>query len=189
MFNNFNDGKKRLFIALNPPLPVKKEITDIIINLGQKNQGVKWVRPEGLHLTLHFLGYLNEGQNQNVQAAMAALAEKFEQMDFIFKKISAFPSLQKPRVICLSGEQISGNSVFALQKALGNKLAGLGIELDHRPWQPHITLGRVKTNYDFRLLICDFNEINFSLNSFELMEAILRPSGAIYREIISFKLR
>ncbi len=180
--------KKRLFIALNLPSQIKNEIVFLINQLQKPNNGIKWVNPQGLHLTLHFLGYLDETQIEQVKLTMQSLEGKFHGFQFKTGKINAFPNLFNPRVIFLACEQINGNSVFKLQELLGEKLIQLGITIDKRPWQVHITLGRVKGESGEKLSIANLLQKDFTISSFELMESILKPTGAEYKEIFSCQL-
>jgi len=185
-----NSQTKRLFIALNLPLNIKKYLADLLPLLSKNNQGVKWVNYDGLHLTLHFLGYLNNRLSEEVINIMQTISGKFGEIEFNFKEIGAFPDLIKPRVIFLAGEQVESKSVFKLQELLGQELAKIGISIDRRAWKLHITIGRVKIqNFNLRLPP-DFKiePLNFKVSNFELMESELRPTGAAYTVIKSFKI-
>lgn len=184
------NNKKRLFLALNLPLNIKKQIAELLNILSKQNKGVKWVNPLGLHLTLHFLGYLDEEQNNKVQGIMQSLPDKFGEMSFIFKQVGAFPNLTRPRIIFLQGEQVGSRSVFKLQELLGLELIKLGIDIDDRSWQVHITLGRVKiSNLNLKLpQNSKALPLSFKITSFELMESELTPSGAKYKEVMSCQL-
>lgn len=180
--------KKRLFIALNLPSQIKNEIVSLINQLKKPNDGIKWVNLQGLHLTLHFLGYLAQAQTEHIKLIMQSLEGKFHGFQFRLGKINAFPNLVNPRVIFLECEQINGNSVFKLQELLGKELIQLGIAIDKRPWKTHITLGRVKFKSNLKLALVNLEPIDFAISSFELIESILKPTGAEYKEIFSCKL-
>lgn len=181
---------KRLFIAINLPDKIKEQIAGLLQNLAKnnKNKPIKWVMGDGLHITLHFLGYADGMLEEQVKLAMQSLSGKFGELKFILGKISAFPNLASPRVIFLECEQTNGKSVFKLQELLGKKLIQLGIVVDERLWKPHITLGRVKERCDFKTWDCAVEPLNFSVSSFELMESRQTPQGAEYKEVISCKL-
>jgi len=181
-------SKKRLFIALNLPLDIRKGIIELINNLASTTRGVKWVNPNGLHITLHFLGYLNKAQEEQVKLVMQTFAGKFNEFQFQLGKINAFPGLARPRVIFLECPQINGNSVFKLQELLGKKLIQAHIAVDKRDWGPHITLGRIKYKADLKLIPTNLKQATFSTTSFELIASTLKPQGAEYKEIFSCKL-
>lgn len=87
--------KKRLFIAINLPDNIKSDLTvwlkDFIRH--NQNQPIKWVKPEGLHLTLHFLGYLDEEKEKQVREMLRQIAgqKTIRQLaDLEFDKLGSF---------------------------------------------------------------------------------------------------
>lgn len=180
--------KKRLFIALNLPFAIKKEIACILAGFRQKYRGIKWVEEDNLHLTLHFLGYVEKEKEELVIKVMAGAEGKFKEFIFDIGEIGSFPNLRSPRVIFLNVRQVNGGSVFDLQRELGNKLADLGFTIDHRPWRAHITLGRVRDYCALGDLQGEPAKQRFSVKSFELMESKLLPTGAEYKVAASFKM-
>ncbi|MDD5071692.1 MAG: RNA 2',3'-cyclic phosphodiesterase [Patescibacteria group bacterium] len=184
------NDRKRLFMALNLPFEIKEKLGVYLEDLAGQNRGIKWVNPEGLHLTLHFLGYLDEGKTEEVKNMMSGLEGKFGEMKFCLKRLDAFPNLNRPRIIFLEAEQAGDQTVFDLQELLGLGLIKLKIDIDDRPWRSHLTLGRVKvSNQDLKLpQDLKILPLDFSVSSFELMESELTPAGAKYEEVASFKL-
>ena len=186
-----NAKKRRIFIALNLPREIKKDLAEALVKLSGEVGGVKWVKPDGLHLTLHFLGYLDEPQIEKVMAVMDELAKKFGSMNFEAGGIGAFPALTNPRVFFLDCRQTNGRTVYEMQKKLGEKLSENGFTIDSRPWQAHLTLGRVKGRLSQSAFsLSRYEKIknkNFTVKSFELMESKLRPDGAAYKVVMSYK--
>lgn len=185
--------KKRLFIAINLPQNIKDVLANLLDNLRYKYRQVKWVRPEGLHLTLHFLGYLDEKQEKEIKQALLSLSDRFKEFKFrIGGEIGAFPNLSRARVIFINCDQINGKTVYQLQNSIGQKLIGLGLETDKRVWKSHITLGRVKEGkigLDISPnLLENISKQTFAVSTFELMESVLNISGAEYKEVESYKL-
>jgi 2'-5' RNA ligase len=190
MLEQQEQSAKRLFIAINLSEKIKRKIIEFTDKLAKnnKNKPIKWVMGDGLHITLHFLGYADGILEEQVKLAMQSLSGKFGELKFTLGKISAFPGLASPRVIFLECEQTNGKSVLKLQELLGEKLTQLGIVVDERPWKPHITLGRVKERCDFKTGDCAVEPLNFSVSSFELMESRLTPQGAEYEKVVSYNL-
>lgn len=180
--------KKRVFIALNLPEKIRKNISGLINKLDKNDGSVKWVRGEGLHITLHFLSYLDDKQIEEVKRIMAKFAGQTGVLQLKLNGLSAFPNIERPRVIFLESEQTNGASIFVLQNKLGSELEKIGIQTDKRPWTPHITLGRVKRNYELGIINYEFEESTFSISSFELMGSELSSDGAKYKIINSFEL-
>jgi len=183
------DGKSRLFIALNLPPKVKESLAILLTKLKNYDRLVKWCQPEGLHLTLHFLGEIGSQTERDVIAALESLAGKFGALEFKLGALGAFPNLSKPKVIFIQCRQVNGDAVYRLQNELGEKLKQLKLTVDFRAWRAHITLGRVKSGLEASLPEnLALPSGNFIINSFELMESELKPIGAAYRKIASFKL-
>ena len=183
-------NRKRLFIALNIPSDIKERAGWLIDGLAVKNKGARWISPAGLHLTLHFLGDLDEAQSKSVQKIMQDLAERFGQMRFALESIGAFPDIQRPRVIFLKAKQRGNESVFELQNLLGEELKKIGLNIDHRLWHPHLTLGRVN-DPDFVFQIppeLGILPLKFKVSTCDLMESELTPQGTKYKQVASFEL-
>lgn len=182
--------KKRLFIALNLP----PELREMIAQNSQKILGgakdVKWTRPEGFHITLHFIGDTDSETENRIKIALQSLDNKFAVLRFKTFRIAAFPNLAKPRVIFIECKQLNGNSSIKLQSIMARNLAQIGIKTDYRPWRPHITIGRVRELQTPRLpdelAWPDLPE--FEVTTFDLMCSELKPDGAVYTIIENYKL-
>ncbi len=174
-------SKKRLFMALNLPNELKKNINKGCAVMKHNNTGVRWVKSDIMHLTLHFLGNLDKGLVEHVKEAMKSLEGRFKKIEFITGKINAFPNLERPRVIFLECKQTNGESAHKLQDMLGKELVKIGIKIDSRLWKTHLTLGRVKYNQGLYLNPNCIKTYAFSISTFELMESELKYSGAEYR--------
>ena len=181
---------KRLFLAINLPFDLKKEIGNLIEALRTKNRGVKWVNSVGVHFTLHFLGEIEEKKEEEIKKAMTVVAKQFPPARIKIGQINAFPDLNQPRVIFLTAQQINGRSLPVLQENTGQELKRLGIFLEERPWRLHLTLGRVKGRFNF-VTVPILRQIrkSFFVDSFELMSSILKPAGAEYKTEVSFRFK
>lgn len=186
--DNSGSRKKRLFIALNPPEEVKKEVAGLINSLARLNGGLKWARGEGLHLTLHFLGYLDETEEELIKQIMKGSAGKFGPIEFGLGEIDAFPNLNNARIVFLKCKQQNGQSAEELQKQLKRGLIQAGFNVDERLWQAHITLGRDKQRSRLKIPDYKLQVASFKIDSFELMESELTADGADYKTVASFQL-
>ncbi|OGY44448.1 MAG: 2'-5' RNA ligase [Candidatus Buchananbacteria bacterium RIFCSPHIGHO2_01_FULL_39_14] len=183
--------KKRVFIAINLPLAIKEELNKLISRTKKINssQSIRYVKAKNIHLTLHFLGYLNEDQINQVKNVLKSLAKDFQETVLITKKIDAFPNLNQPRVIFLSCPERAGENLIKLQKNLGENLKKIGIILDHRLWQPHLTLARIFGHCQFKTQNLIIPKLEIPVNSLELMESQLSPFGAEYKVLASYTLK
>jgi RNA 2',3'-cyclic 3'-phosphodiesterase len=184
--------KTRCFIAINLSDEIKKEIGFLIEKLKEKNksQDIKWVRPEGIHLTLHFLGYLDEGKIKQVEDIIQKSFSGIAPTEIELKNLDAFPNLKNPRVLFLSGQERSNNKFLnQLQIKIGQELEKIGIEIDKRLWQIHFTLARLNGPAPLQIAnLCELQIKTFQVKSLELMKSKLQRDGASYSIIKSFKI-
>ncbi len=178
--------KKRLFIAINLPDKIKEQLADWLKDFIKLNQSqpIKWVRPEGLHITLHFLGYLDEEKTSAVREMLKRVINDFQKTELTFYQLDAFPNLRQPRVIIIKGKE--NKIITDSQAAIGVELKKLNIETDNRPWQPHLTLGRAKEPTTVKTK--EIQPFSFAVESIELMESHLSSAGANYEILESYLL-
>lgn len=182
--------KRRIFIAVNLPQKIKEELTDLISTLQKNNQQsfIKWINPENLHITLHFLGYLNEEEIKKVNQIMEEKTQPIR-CELRMINIDAFPNLSRPRVIFIAIEEIGDKRLSNLQKELGIYLEKEGFEIEKRPWQPHLTLARIKNStpgnkFKFYPVPYSFHLLKFKIRSIDLMESKLERGGAKYKLLL-----
>ena len=177
----------RCFIAINLPPEIKDALEITIKNLAEVNRNAKinWTRVENLHLTLHFLDEITESQIELVAAELQKITTEYNRVNVSLDALGAFPDIKNPRAIFIGIKD--GQILEKIQKKIGFELGRLGFKIDTRPWEAHITLGRVKTGavkLDFKVPIGEFG-----IKSIELMKSTLTPSGPIYEVIKSFELQ
>jgi len=100
----------------------------------------KWVRPEHAHLTLVFLGNVDASRVPAVVEAVGGDVD-LAPFDMVLEGAGAFPPRGAPRVLWI-GTTTGATELTVLQRLLSSRLAGLGVELETRPFHPHLTLGR-----------------------------------------------
>ena len=133
----------RLFVALNLPDEVRQALHDATAPLREAApRGVAWVRPEGLHLTLKFLGEAEEPRVAEVAAALGGVAAAHATVRVGVGGVGAFPSLARPRVVWAGVEATP--RLELLQHDVEAACATLGFEVEGRAFRPHVTLGRVR---------------------------------------------
>ena len=183
----------RSFIAISVPETVLQAIAEAQQTLKGYDLGVRWVRKEGIHLTLKFLGNISWDDVEEIQAAMKQAAKAFSPFTVRAEGIGAFPDLKRPRVLWvgLSGEV---EVIRALQRDLESQLNGLGFPREKRPFKGHLTLGRVKGRLDRVRLskaleaLAGFRTESFTAQSVDLFQSDLRPNGAVYSKLAEVPL-
>ena len=134
----------RLFVAVDLSEEARQamaaEQRRIAAALARGQTSLKWVRPEHMHLTLVFLGSVDEAR---VPAVIDALGRDVHTapFDMVFDGVGAFPPRGAPRVLW-TGVTEGAAQLVVLQRDVGQRAAALGIALEDRPFNPHLTLGR-----------------------------------------------
>ena len=140
-------ASRRLFVALDPPEPVRRRLAALAVELrrsaGRHADEVRWVPPENVHLTLQFLGAVPEERVAEIEAAVRGAAAAARSLSLELKGAGGFPNARRPRVVWagVAGEVAA---LGALAAELGRRLAPLGFAPEERPFSAHLTLGRAR---------------------------------------------
>ena len=173
----------RLFVAINPPEAVRERIGAGTAEL-RRRSGVRWVDPGALHITLKFIGASDEGRADEVAASLRRVAAGHAPFDVGLSGVGAFPSLRRPRVVWVGVGPIA--ELARLQGEIEAALEELGIEREERGFSAHITLGRARRGSAVdaqRLESLARRAVirgSWRVQSVDLMESRLRPTGAVY---------
>jgi RNA 2',3'-cyclic 3'-phosphodiesterase len=133
----------RLFVAIELPEEIREGLRRLLAELRSLTLPVRWVRPEGIHLTLQFLGEVGEERREPIAAALREVAGLPAPFRLQVEGAGTFPAHGAPRVIWAGiGGEI--DPLRLLQEGVGETLRPLGFETERRPFTPHLTLGRVK---------------------------------------------
>lgn len=149
---------------------------------------MKWVAPEGIHLTLQFLGAVPEENVERIEAAMEAAASDARVMFLEVKGAGGFPNARQPRVLWAG---VSGDveSLAALAADLGRRLAPIGYPPEARPFSPHLTLGRAREGRGAAGIggglaeLAAWEGIAWRASEICLVKSVLSPSGARYEVV------
>ncbi len=133
----------RLFIALDPSTGQREKLQELQMRLARSLDGIRWVRPDGLHLTLKFLGDHDESMVPLITAAMRRAAASANSFELQFGGAGVFPSPRRARALW-SGIHRGAAEVKNLAARLERELAPKGFPFENRPFRAHITLGRVR---------------------------------------------
>jgi 2'-5' RNA ligase len=178
----------RLFIAINVDPSLRPPLIEIQGGLKATPAPVRWVKPENLHFTLKFLG-------ETPEASLPALREAFRRSlaavkPFIlsFAGLGAFPPKGRPRVIWVGVEQ-GADEMERLRTRIDEMLLPFGFPSEKRPFQPHLTIGRVKSVGRLDSLLeglqrAEIGQVGqMQVRRVELMQSQLQPAGAIYTSV------
>lgn len=185
----------RSFFAINLEPHTKYDLENIIEQLKETQPNVKWVKTENSHLTLAFLGDIEDNKANNLTSAvMDSLPQlQIEPFKLHLSKIGAFPNMKHPRVIWVGPEENEGSKkVCMIYEHLKKQLELFDFNLEKR-FTPHITLGRVRSRKNIEKTLKKASNITVSsevnVKGFSLMNSELFKEGPRYTERAYFKLR
>ena len=135
----------RLFVAVPLPPPALAEAGGLLRTLRELEWPVRWVRDDGLHITLKFFGEVTSDRLEPIQELLQLATAGMAPMQLALSGAGAFPSGTKPRVLRL--EVNAGPDLELLQDRLERGGEEIGFAPEGRPFRPHVTLGRVREGH------------------------------------------
>jgi 2'-5' RNA ligase len=181
----------RCFIAIDMSQEIKSPISDIIREISSAD-GIKWVPECNMHLTLKFLGEVKDSIVSDIGNRLQAVAARHNPFSTGIRGAGAFPNLKRPNVLWVGFDK--SEPLKALFHDIEVELAELGIEKEGRPFSPHLTIGRGR---DLRGIEPALRELStykdtffgtIEVNEILLMKSVLKPSGAEYSKVMTFRL-
>lgn len=175
----------RSFIAIDLPEALRKDLERLQDRLRAIGTPVSWVRPEGIHLTLKFLGDIEPATVPLIGRKLAEIAARQSPFRLQPQACGAFPTLKQMRVLWV-GLNGDVDILRSLQKRIESSLGALGFQPEKRPFRGHLTLGRVKTRKPIPALHKamldqqDFRAEAFDVTGLVLYKSDLSPKGAHY---------
>lgn len=173
----------RLFLAINFTDSVKRQIFEMIHYLEPKVRQGKFVPPENLHLTLEFLGEIEETKIHEIAEIMDTL--NFENFKMHLNKLGYFKT-GNGRIYWLGMEENEG--LLKIQRQLHQKLLEKDYKLESRPYTPHITIGRkIKLKEDLNMYAIEkrLKQIEINVQTIDLMESKIVDGKLNYSVIAS----
>jgi 2'-5' RNA ligase len=184
----------RTFIAIDLDREIKERLTSLIQELDKVSKKIKWVRKEGMHLTLKFLGEIEEKKIPEVESILKDISSTSPPFLLSLKGTGTFPRGRKtPRVLWVGIEESQG--LKDLQSKLEEELEKRGFPREKREFHPHLTLGRVRRHSYLGGILSslennkeyDFGEMEVKKISF--FQSVLKPTGAEYKILLEFDLQ
>jgi 2'-5' RNA ligase len=184
----------RTFIAIDLSPEIKGRLAEFVGRLAPLGRGVKWVTKDAMHLTLKFLGEINETQVAEIESGLRPTASKFNPITLTCRGAGVFPpGSARPRVLWVGVE--AGPDLALLQEDIDQCCEKIGFAREARPFHPHLTLGRVKTPADIRAVLEEFDRARTEVFGRMIVQRVtffrsqLRPSGAEYSVLGEFPLQ
>lgn len=132
----------RLFLALTFDAHLQRDIAEATRAMREAVPSLAWVVATRLHLTLKFLGDVDEGVVPRVREVAHAALRGARAHDVVVGGIGAFPNLERPRVVWMGMHDTA--PLVSIAGSLDRAVAALGVPEETRPFRPHVTLARVK---------------------------------------------
>ncbi|MBI4465892.1 MAG: RNA 2',3'-cyclic phosphodiesterase [Acidobacteria bacterium] len=181
----------RLFVALELSEAVRAALAELVGRLQRTSADIRWARPEGMHLTLKFIGEVAAEKLPRLREALGQVPRPGP-VELDFSGLGYFPSERRPRVLWVGVRASSNLAELAVQ--VETTLEPLGIPCEKRAYVPHLTLGRFRSASRLarlqeeiaRLPATEFGR--FQAKEFILFESRLSPRGAEYSKLEHFPL-
>lgn len=183
----------RSFIAIDTLPEVKEEVAKLQETLRSTNAEVRWESREKVHITLKFLGNVEEAILQSMASQLETELAAFSPFVLIYQSVGCFPNLHRPRVIWVGAVNEDGTLGRAYEK-IEEIAASYGFPREERQFHPHITVGRVKGSRNLKTLISEIEVAKFpvqqsAINEIILMKSDLKPTGSVYTALRRFPLK
>ena len=188
----------RLFVAIELPDDVRAILAQTIETLRNAGIGssVRWVRPEGIHITLKFLGSTDEEDLPAIIAAVREAARPHAPFDLSVEGLGSFGSPRSLRVIWI-GVDGDTTALSSLAAAVDSATAALGFARETRAYNGHLTLARVRDDaspagrqrvHSLLKEQAPPERALLHVKHCSLMESTLKPGGAVYTQLFTFPL-
>lgn len=183
----------RSFIAIEVPEEIRKNIHASLDKVRRQTSGVKWLEISAMHLTLRFLGEVDEKLlEKEIAPRLKAWAAGGNALQLKVEGVGLFPSVAKPRIfwVGLNGQVVE---LKRMQAALEKILEGLPIHQEEKEFHPHLTLGRIKVPGAIKVwqkILEEYEKIefgNFSAQAVVLFKSELTRTGPVYTKLKEFK--
>lgn len=185
----------RTFVAVAVPDPVAAKLSRLQQRLAADVSGVRWTQSMPFHVTLAFVGDVEETRLIDVCRAVGRAASAIPPFSARIEGLGAFPRPAQPRTLWLGVGGDDARVLEALHVAVARELSSLGYPPEERPFQPHITIGRLqrggRPGTDLTPVVDHFR--TWSPGSFRVTEVVtfastLDPDGPVYTPMARARL-
>jgi 2'-5' RNA ligase len=175
----------RTFLAVEVPEATRKKIDDFVQLEAKRELPIKWVKFGNLHITLKFIGEIDEEKKIEISPVIKEIGNKYKPFQVQLSGIGCFPHPRNPRVLWVGVEQ-GNDTLCALSVDIEKALAGFGFKEEKR-FHPHVTIGRIKKSCKVDHVL-EKNIITdpFDVSAIVLFKSVLKPEGPIYTVLEHF---
>ena len=184
----------RSFIAIDCDENLKENISSLLRRLDSGKGNIRWIRNQGMHLTLKFLGDITDKQLEAINHELKISIKPFEPFALSLKGTGSFPpSTRFPKVLWVGVED--NRILNSLQQEIEQSLFNLGFPKEKRQYHPHLTLGRVKKKDGLEPILSAIQQSKeeffgkMTVEHVTLFKSTLQPSGAEYTVLSEFSIK
>ena len=177
----------RAFVAVDLELQTVQRIAEAIDRLLPRIPGIRWLPPTHFHLTLKFLGDVDEAKVEPIAAALERDLYPFSCFTINAKGLGVFPDLKRPRILWVG---LVGDELNALASRVEKALVPFGFAAERRAFTPHLTIGRWRqfngSPKELRDEIEKWQGHDFGRSNVDeviLFQSVLKPEGAVYHPL------
>lgn len=182
---NIGSETLRAFLAFALPGGVTASIEEIQRRLKSFDLRIRWVRPDGIHLTVKFLGDIRRKDLGKIEAACAGAVRGVKPISLRAEGVGVFPNSSRAKVLW-AGMAGDTAGLSEVARRIEEAMLQVGFPKESRPFKGHLTLGRAKERIDPKRLsgalqsVSDFSSESFTADRLFLFQSELTPSGAVY---------
>ena len=177
----------RAFVAVDLESQTVQQIAAAITTLRPCLPGIRWLPPTNIHLTLKFLGDIDEAKVAPIAAALERDLCPFSCFTINAKGLGVFPGVARPRILWVG---LVGDELNALASRVEKALIPLGFAAEKRAFTPHLTVGRWRqfkgSPKELEDEIGKWRDHDFGRSTVDeaiLFQSVLKPEGALYRPL------
>jgi len=177
----------RSFISIELSDDIRRPVADLIAELRKAGADVTWMPTEKIHLTLKFLGNTDDSLILKIKEQISKKLLHYNAFYIKIVGVGCFPSEKRPRVLWVGME--NSDILQSIQKEMDTEVAGLGFAREDRPFSPHLTIGRVRSQTGIAEMLrrlAEFRTAYFGVvevKSIHIMKSELKPAGAEHTSI------
>ena len=187
----------RVFVAVGISSEAREQLTDAADRIRREvPQGIQWANPDGMHLTLKFLGNISVAKLDPLYECLVPVAGSHARFPLELAGLGMFPNRRRPRVLW-AGVAGDLDALSVLQQDTENAINAVGHPPERRAFSPHITLGRPRRSVSDAQLsrigavvpgLDPPQPVRWQVEAVDVMQSELHPSGAKYTVLKSLGL-
>jgi len=183
---------KRVFVAVDISDEARKKVAAYVEGLRGYlgSRAASWVRPEKLHLTLHFVGDCDDDELRRLTELVGKCAAKTRLFDIAIEGTGVFPNSRRARILWL-GIRDDGKHLNFIQSNLEPQT---GPSDNQKPFRPHLTIARIKDARASREVVAKhlantFEPVEFGVSEIVIYESTLTRDGSVYSVLSTYQLK